>query len=208
MAPAREAPACTAARGLPWLLAMKLNLPSCLGPREPRARTGTGGGHAAAAPSPGVQDGGGRPSAVRDRGGRPSAVRDRRGRCGSSRRLLVLLLLLAVTAACAGPEIDTAGLAALEIPPEYAEGAALYEVWCMACHGPQATGTDAAPPLVHPIYRTRHHGDEAFQLAVAQGVRAHHFRFGDMPAIPGPDRDDVAAITAYVRWLQREAGID
>jgi hypothetical protein len=29
-----------------------------------------------------------------------------------------------------------------------------------------------------------------------------------MPAIPDVSETDVAAITAYVRWLQREAGID
>jgi mono/diheme cytochrome c family protein len=115
---------------------------------------------------------------------------------------------LALPGACATPDLDVDAIVALEIPAEYRVGAALYEQHCLSCHGPRATGSALAPPLLHPVYRTRHHGDEAFQLAVAQGVRAHHFRFGDMPAVPGISRDEVAAITAYVRWLQRAAGIE
>jgi len=122
--------------------------------------------------------------------------------------LFGLLAALLFAAGCETVEVDAAALAELPVPAEHQRGAALYETWCQTCHGPQATGSEAAPPLVHPIYRPRHHGDEAFQLAVAQGVRAHHFRFGDMPAVPGLTRDEVAAITDYVRWLQRSAGID
>jgi cytochrome c len=109
---------------------------------------------------------------------------------------------------CGGTEVDRVALAGVDIPPEHTAGAALYEMNCLPCHGPQGTGTDVGPPLVHPVYRTRHHGDEAFQLAVAQGVRGHHFRFGDMAPVPGLDRQDVAAITAYIRFLQRAAGIE
>ena len=52
-----------------------------------------------------------------------------------------------------------------------------------------------------------HHGDAAFLLAVRNGVRAHHWRFGDMPPQPGLTGAEVAAITAYVRELQRANGI-
>ncbi|HSJ24269.1 MAG TPA: c-type cytochrome [Longimicrobiales bacterium] len=145
----------------------------------------------------------------RQRPGR-AHYRRRRAAPGPAARPATLLFTLVVllAAGCETVEVDADGLAALTVPAEHADGAALYETWCQACHGPQATGTDQGPPLVHPVYRTRHHGDAAFQLAVSQGVRAHHFRFGDMPPIPGPDDDDVAAITRYVRWLQSEAGID
>ena len=39
------------------------------------------------------------------------------------------------------------------------------------------------------------------------GVRAHHWKFGNMPAIENLTRSDVTAIVAYVRELQRANGI-
>ena len=87
-------------------------------------------------------------------------------------------------------------------------GRKTYEAGCAACHGRHAAGQDGiAPPLVHIIYEPGHHGDESFQRAVARGVRAHHWRFGDMPPVDGLTRRDVAAVVAYVRELQRANGI-
>lgn len=48
----------------------------------------------------------------------------------------------------------------------------------------------------------------AFQMAVVQGVRAHHWPFGDMPPQEGLTRADVRNIIAYVRELQRANGIE
>ncbi|WP_370224728.1 c-type cytochrome [Pararhodobacter marinus] len=80
---------------------------------------------------------------------------------------------------------------------------------CAECHGENAAGRDGfGPPLVHRIYEPSHHGDLAFQLAAAQGVRAHHWPFGDMPPQPDVTRGDVVAITAYIRDLQRANGIE
>jgi mono/diheme cytochrome c family protein len=95
-------------------------------------------------------------------------------------------------------------------PPRAASGAdgeALYAAHCMRCHGEAGTGTDHGPPLVHRIYEPGHHPDAAFYRAAASGVRAHHWRFGDMPAIGGVSNAEVTAIIGYVRRLQREAGI-
>lgn len=79
---------------------------------------------------------------------------------------------------------------------------------CAQCHGANAGGRNGiAPPLVHVIYEPSHHGDEAFWIATQQGVRAHHWRFGNMPAIEGLTRADVKNIVAYIRALQRENGI-
>ena len=87
-------------------------------------------------------------------------------------------------------------------------GQKTYEANCASCHGPNAAGQKGvAPPLVHVNYEPGHHGDESFQRAVARGVRAHHWRFGDMPPVKGLTRRDVAAIVAYVRELQRANGI-
>jgi len=87
-------------------------------------------------------------------------------------------------------------------------GEGLYNVNCASCHGDNAVGQEGvAPPLVHIIYEPNHHVDESFQRAVAMGVRAHHWRFGNMPAVEGLTRTDVKNIITYVRELQRENGI-
>lgn len=88
-------------------------------------------------------------------------------------------------------------------------GKQAFDAKCAACHGANAEGQDGvAPPLVHIIYEPGHHGDESFQRAAAMGVRAHHWRFGDMPAVEGVTRGDVAMIIAYIRELQRANGIN
>lgn len=79
---------------------------------------------------------------------------------------------------------------------------------CSACHGKHAAGTDQGPPLIHIIYEPSHHGDPSFYRAVAQGVRRHHWRFGDMPPIEGVSEADVGKIIAYVRETQRANGIN
>jgi mono/diheme cytochrome c family protein len=116
--------------------------------------------------------------------------------------------LLAIGCSGGIDEGTRAALVAAVVPAEHRAGRDLFDVHCAVCHGPAATGTAVGPPLVHPVYRPRHHGDEAFQLAVTQGVRAHHWRYGDMAPVPDLDRDDVASIIRYVRWLQRSAGIE
>ncbi len=93
------------------------------------------------------------------------------------------------------------------VPAEYQRGEAKFNANCARCHGERAKGTDHGPPLVHKIYEPNHHGDAAFFMAAANGVRAHHWTFGDMPKIDGVTREDVEQIIQYVRWLQREAGI-
>ncbi len=87
-------------------------------------------------------------------------------------------------------------------------GAAIFERRCAGCHGREAKGTDKGPPLVHKIYEPSHHADMAFYLAVRQGVKSHHWPFGDMPPVTGVSDEEVAQIIAYVRGLQRAAGIE
>lgn len=86
-------------------------------------------------------------------------------------------------------------------------GKPLFEKNCASCHGSDLKGSDKGPPLLHKIYEPSHHADIAFQLAVKNGARAHHWKFGDMKPVEGPTPDDVAHITAYVRMHQRQAGI-
>jgi len=91
--------------------------------------------------------------------------------------------------------------------PNPAAGKALYERNCASCHGLDLKGSDKGPPFLHRVYQPSHHADLAFQLAVKDGARAHHWKFGDMEPVPELTPNDVAHITAYVRAEQRKAGI-
>lgn len=88
------------------------------------------------------------------------------------------------------------------------KGRVAFDANCAKCHGPSAGGTDQGPPLIHSIYNPGHHGDEAFYLAAKNGVRAHHWPFGNMPPQPQVSNNDLAAIIAYVRELQAANGIE
>ncbi|CUH80634.1 c-type cytochrome [Tropicibacter naphthalenivorans] len=88
-------------------------------------------------------------------------------------------------------------------------GKRAFDAVCVACHGTNAAGKDGfGPPLVHVIYEPNHHGDMSFYMAVQNGVQAHHWRFGNMPAQDGLTKGDVTTIIAYVRELQRTNGIN
>lgn len=120
-------------------------------------------------------------------------------------------------AGCAGGEGGGGGdeesaiaarLAALPpVPAEHRVGADAYVRHCASCHGPSLGGTTTGPPLAHRIYEPSHHGDASFLLATRNGVAAHHWPFGDMPPQPQVAEAEVAAITSYVRWVQRQVGI-
>ncbi len=90
---------------------------------------------------------------------------------------------------------------------DYWAGMELFQQNCAVCHGERAAGSDAGPPLVHPIYEPGHHPDFAFHAAVQRGVVSHHWVFGDMPPIPNLDEGQVDQVICYVRSLQRESGI-
>ena len=111
-----------------------------------------------------------------------------------------LFMLLVTAGACGDDGSDPEGDAV-------ARGEALFASNCVACHGEQGTGTTAGPPLVHEIYEPGHHPDASFQRAVQEGVPQHHWEFGPMPAMPGLSEEQVDDIIAYVRQLQRDAGI-
>lgn len=117
------------------------------------------------------------------------------------------------TGAPANPPSSVAQvMVAVTVPANFSAdavaGQAAFDATCAACHGSNAAGIDGtAPPLVHKIYEPSHHADYAFEMAVTQGVRAHHWRFGDMPAQPGITPADTQNIIAYIRELQRANGI-
>ena len=90
---------------------------------------------------------------------------------------------------------------------EEAAGKVKYSMLCAQCHGANAGGTMQGPPLIHKIYEPSHHGDMAFLLAAQNGVRAHHWNFGDMPAVEGSNDEMVAEIVTFIRAVQRANGI-
>jgi len=87
------------------------------------------------------------------------------------------------------------------------QGKALFSTNCSACHGPTGLGTRQGPPLVDKIYRAAHHADITFHWAVKNGVKQHHWTFGNMPPIENVSPEDVGHIIAYIRQQQRNAGI-
>jgi cytochrome c len=126
-------------------------------------------------------------------------------------RWLCLTGILTASIGCRGSEREREVLARVELPPtpaEHREGDSLFTANCASCHGPSGRGTDQGPPLLHVIYEPSHHSDAAFVLAARQGVAAHHWRFGNMPPQPQVDSVAMRKIIAYVRWAQREVGID
>ena len=79
--------------------------------------------------------------------------------------------------------------------------------FCGDCHGNEGQGSVKGPPLIHILYEPNHHADGAFILAARRGSPQHHWDFGPMAPVPGVSDADLFAIIAYVRSLQRTAGI-
>ena len=121
----------------------------------------------------------------------------------------VIVLTLGATPACSQnggePKPTTGAVGAA--PTELREGEQKFNANCSVCHGLGGVGTAQGPPFLHKVYEPNHHGDAAFQRAAANGVKAHHWQFGDMPKIDAVKPDDVDHIVKYVRWLQKQAGI-
>lgn len=122
--------------------------------------------------------------------------------------LAISIIVMAVAAAgCASGGGD--GVASAPAREADADrGAELYAASCALCHGERGDGTQTGPPLVHVIYEPGHHPDASFRNAVKNGVAAHHWSFGNMPPRPELSDGDIDDVIAYVRALQREAGIE
>jgi mono/diheme cytochrome c family protein len=120
---------------------------------------------------------------------------------------IVLLAGVLLVAACGGGGDPGTGIQPQD-PQLVGAGAGLYALNCAVCHGDDLRGTPTGPSLLSVVYEPGHHGDGAFQLAVLQGSRAHHWQFGDMPPVPGLTVGDVEAIVAFVRERQRIEGFE
>ena len=87
------------------------------------------------------------------------------------------------------------------------QGEGVFNENCAACHGVNLAGTNQGPTLIHGLYRPNHHGDGAIALAAMNGVRAHHWPFGDMPPVEGINPQKLTVIIAYIRAIQQANGI-
>ena len=122
------------------------------------------------------------------------------------RHTILALITAALVAAC-----GSAGQSAAAPAPSKEmvdAGVDLYAANCAQCHGPDLRGTVQGPSLLSIVYEPGHHSDAAFVLAVAQGVRAHHWDFGPMPPIEGLSPTEVQAIIAFVRDRQETEGFE
>ena len=97
---------------------------------------------------------------------------------------------------------------AVQDPDLVAIGEPLYQGSCASCHGSDLRGSDLGPSHLSVVYEPNHHGDGAFILAARNGVRQHHWPYGDMAPVPGLDDSELEAIIAYVRENQREFGFE
>ncbi len=92
----------------------------------------------------------------------------------------------------------------IRIPFELGKGKMLYEKHCSSCHGVKLDGSDEGPPLLHSFYKPSHHGDKSFYRAALQGVRQHHWDFGDMPPVEGMTMEKMGNVVPYVRYYQQQ----
>ena len=118
---------------------------------------------------------------------------------------VVTTMLLLNTSA--GLTAENATEKAPKVPFQYALGYQKYQQMCASCHGKWGAGSKQGPPLMHPFYKPSHHADAAFYRAALNGVKAHHWQFGNMPPVSGITKQDMDAIVPYIRWLQREMGV-
>ncbi|MEN8040081.1 MAG: c-type cytochrome [Actinomycetota bacterium] len=122
--------------------------------------------------------------------------------------LVVILVIAMVGFGGNSSNTDTGTGIAVQDPELVAAGDPLYQASCAACHGTDLRGTDKGPSHLSVVYEPSHHGDAAFVLAVQNGVRSHHWPYGDMTPVPGLSDEDLDAIVAYVRENQRIKGFE
>jgi mono/diheme cytochrome c family protein len=103
---------------------------------------------------------------------------------------------------------STADGQASEQPLPGHPGAAPYSTYCASCHGAELRGTDQGPSHLSIVYEPGHHPDWSFEVAIREGVRAHHWPFGDMAPVDGITDDEIVDVIAYVRAVQDDQGFE
>ena len=115
---------------------------------------------------------------------------------------LVVVFVLLMAAACGGDGgSQQASVGAVQA------GEKLFNTNCSACHGVGAVGTIQGPPLLDRTYHPGHHNDFSIRNAIKNGVRSHHWDFGNMLPVAGVSDDDAEKIICYIRDTQLANGI-
>ena len=131
---------------------------------------------------------------------------------GLKLREMTLLLIIATFVSACDPEEEpkdktSGGIILLDVrvprhlTREARVGEKLYLQHCGRCHGKTIGGSTDGPPLIE--YGSAHHSDETFHRAVSNGVKQHHWKYGDMPAVKGISSNEVGSIITFVREVQR-----
>jgi mono/diheme cytochrome c family protein len=117
---------------------------------------------------------------------------------------VVVFAVLSLLGGCGSDTTDGADTTT----PGGLDGETLYRQSCSSCHGADLRGTNQGPSHLSIVYEPNHHPDDSFRRAIAEGVTAHHWAFGDMPPIGGLSDAEVDAIIQYVRERQTEKGFE
>lgn len=94
-----------------------------------------------------------------------------------------------------------------ELSPLASKGQLVFNTNCASCHGVNAAGGMGGPPLIHDIYNPGHHANGAFINAVRNGVRQHHWQFGNMPPQRHIVFGDMVFLMKFIREVQQQNGI-
>ena len=121
--------------------------------------------------------------------------------------VLALGLATVSTAGAADPRAIRTDVVEPALSTAAQAGKPAYEQYCSSCHGVNAAGTAKGPTFIHRVYHPGHHGDRGFVLAARQGVRAHHWRFGDMKPVPEVTDEELVNLIRYIRELQAANGV-
>ena len=121
-------------------------------------------------------------------------------------RSTITAAILAITVAgCGGDDVT-----ATPIPPlaPDASGETVYQARCASCHGADLRGTSEGPSQLSIVYEPGHHGDDSYRSAIRNGVRQHHWGFGDMPAVPDITDGQIESVIEYIRTEQQRNGFE
>ncbi len=121
------------------------------------------------------------------------------------RSLPIVAIALFLASCVAGSPTDSVDRSPEEL---ISFGSAAYQTFCAACHGTDLRGTTQGSSLLSIVYEPNHHADFAFTTAIKDGVKAHHWKFNDMPPTASITDDEIAAVIAFVRNVQDLEGFD
>ncbi len=123
-------------------------------------------------------------------------------------RIAICFVIVAATFSPLHAEVlDKSAVIFPKMTPMLNVGKLNYDTKCAKCHGKNIVGTDKGPTFLHRVYHPGHHGDGAFFTVVKRGSRAHHWPFGNMPAVDGVTDEQIKSIILYVRAMQQANGL-